>query len=76
MVISEIAKAVAETTRAVVDAAVDSKLAPVVAAPPAIVTGTTFFGVTWQNWMYISAFVYSVLLSIGWIWNAVRKLRK
>ena len=76
MIISEIMKSVAETVRAAVDIAVDSKAAPLAAAPPAFITGTSLFGVSWQNWMYISAFIYSVLLITGWIWNAVRKLRR
>lgn len=76
VVISEIAKAVAETTRAVVDAAVDSKLAPVVATPPIFISGTALMGIPWQQWAYISATIYSVLLIIGWVWKAVRTLRK
>jgi hypothetical protein len=74
--LSELIRSVAETIKAGVDIAVDSKVAPLAAAPPAIVTGTSLFGVSWQNWMYISAFVYSALLIVGWVWNAVRKLRK
>jgi len=67
---------VADAVRAGVDIAVDSKAAPLAATPPAFITGTTLFGVTWQNWMYIGTFAYTGLLIVGWVWNAVRKLRK
>lgn len=69
-------KSIVEAIKSTVDLAVDSKAAPVAAAPPAFITSTSLFGVTWQNWMYISASVYSVLLIAGWVWNAMRKLRK
>lgn len=76
MNVAELAKTVAETVKAGVDIAVDSKAAPLAATPPAFITGSTLFGVTWRNWMYIMTALYTFLLVVGWTWNAVRKLRK
>jgi len=74
--LAEIVKSVAGAVRAGVDVAVDSKLAPVVAAPPVFISGTALMGIPWQQWAYISATIYSVLLIVGWVWKAVRTLRK
>ncbi|OWT55275.1 hypothetical protein [Candidimonas nitroreducens] len=74
--VPEIIKTVVEYARAAVDVAVDSKFAPAAAAPPAVVTSTTLLGITWQNWMYILTALYTLLLVVGWLWNAARKLRK
>ncbi len=40
-----------------------------VSAPPLVVSTTSLFGVTWANWMYISASVYSLLLIAGVLWK-------
>jgi hypothetical protein len=56
----------------VVEQVVDSKIA---VAPPLIISGTSLLGIPWQQWAYITATVYSVLLIIGWVWKAVRRWR-
>lgn len=62
--------ALIEAAKTVVDAVTDSPSATTaVSAPPLFVSATSLFGVPWQEWMYISAFVYTALLIAGVLWK-------
>lgn len=59
-----------ESTKTAIDAVVDSPSATAsVSAPPLFVSATSLFGVPWQEWMYISAFVYTTVLIAGVLWK-------
>lgn len=66
-----------EHTKTIIDAVVESPTATAsVSAPPLVVSATSLFGVTWQEWMYISAFVYTGLLIAGILWKWVSTWRR
>lgn len=43
--------------------------------PGAVVTSTTFLGISWENWVYILTAIYTMLQIGDWVWNRVTKWR-
>lgn len=44
--------------------------------PSALVTSTTFLGISWESWVYILTAVYTAMQMADWIWIRIKKRRK
>lgn len=45
-------------------------------APSAIVSGGYFLGISWENWVLIATFVYTVLQIGDWFYNKYKLWRE
>lgn len=44
-------------------------------APPVLVSGGHFLGITWEQWVYIATFVYTVLQIGDWCYSKYKAWR-
>lgn len=42
---------------------------------PALVTGSTFLGISWENWVYLLTAIYTILQIGDWVWNKIKLWR-
>ena len=45
-------------------------------APPALVSGGYFLGISWDNWVLIATFIYTVLQIGDWFYNKFKIWRE
>lgn len=45
-------------------------------APPALVSGGYFLGISWDNWVLIATFIYTVLQIGDWFYTKIKLWRR
>ena len=43
--------------------------------PSALVTSTTFLGISWESWVYILTAVYTAMQMADWVWVRIKNRR-
>lgn len=44
--------------------------------PSALVTSTTFLGISWESWVYILTAIYTAMQMADWVWVRIKKKRR